>query len=65
MNKREAAVIGAYTGVLLGSMDDLHKYIEEVMGRPVMTHELGSNDVCNEIQEKSKAELLEICSKLT
>ena len=51
MNKREAAVISAYTGILLGEFSDLHKYVEEIFGRPVFTHEFPR--VENEMKELS------------
>lgn len=65
MNKREAAVIGAYTGILLGDMSELHAYVEEIMGRGVMTHELASKRVTKQIKEKAKPELLSICRGIT
>ena len=43
MTKREAAVVMAFTGVTLLVGDDFsyfRKYVEELMGRPVWTHEL-------------------------
>jgi hypothetical protein len=58
ITKREAAVISAYTGILLGPFDELHKYIEEIMERPVWTHELASKNVWEEIKLKSKPEFL-------
>ena len=40
MNKREAVIVSAYTGFLIGDFNDLHKYIEEILKRPVFTYEL-------------------------
>ena len=40
ITKREAAIISAYSGIMLGKWENCHKYIEEIMGRPVYTHEL-------------------------
>ncbi len=51
MTKRESAVVSAYTGTLLGSMDDLYNYLSELEGRPVFTHELPF------ITEKHKARI--------
>ena len=65
MNKREAAVIGAYTGILLGAYIDMHKYIEELLNRTVAAEELSGRDLCEEISIKSKPELLEICEGIT
>lgn len=53
LTKREAAIITAYTGYLIGSFDEYHKYITEIMERPVYTHELGNKDVIAEIQKRS------------
>lgn len=60
MTKREAAIIGAYTGVLLGKFDDMHSYIEEIMGRPVWTHELANEATMNAIKTKSRSDFIAI-----
>lgn len=54
MTKREAAIVSAYTGFLCGSFSELHAYIEEIMGRSVFTHELGSKDIAEQIRELAK-----------
>ena len=64
MTKREAAVIGAYTGILCGSFSDLHQYVEELLNRPVMTHEMGDRMVAEEIKQKAKADFLQICNSV-
>ena len=58
MNKREAAIVSAYTGILLGDFGEMHKYIEEIMGRPVWTHEMPS--LWDEIKARSKDDFLSI-----
>jgi hypothetical protein len=65
MTKREAAIIGAYTSILCGDFADMHKYIEEIIDRPVWTHELASETIMDEIQDKSKVDFLKICNSLT
>lgn len=40
MTKREAAIVSAYTGYLIGELDELYKYLSELIGRPVYTHEI-------------------------
>jgi hypothetical protein len=64
MTKREALVIGAYTGVLMTKFSDLHEYIEEVMERPVFTHELASTEVNDELKAKCRPEFLKICEDI-
>ena len=63
MTKQEKIVVSAYTGVLMCDFDDLHKYIEDKLGRSVWTHELASEAVSAEIKEKSKADFLAICQR--
>lgn len=35
MTKREAAIVSAYTGILIGSFSDMHEYVEEKLQRSV------------------------------
>ena len=54
MTRREGAILGAYTGLLLGDWGDLHGYAEELLGRPVFSHEFATDKLCKELKEKSK-----------
>ena len=63
MTKREKQVVSAYTGVLMCDFSDLHEYIEELIGRPVLTHELADDDILDEIKDKSMEEFLQISEK--
>lgn len=58
MTKREAAIVSAYTGYLIGDFDEFHKYVSEIMDRPVFTHEF--LELEDEIQEKSKQDFINI-----
>lgn len=60
MTKREAAIVSAYTGYLIGDFHEMHKYIEEIMGRPVFTHELAIEKVNDEIRKRSKKDFCSI-----
>lgn len=62
MTLHEKIVVSAYTGILMCDFHDVHKYIEDLLERPVFTHELADKSVQNEIKEKSRAEFLEICA---
>ena len=64
MNKYEGAVISAFTGFLIGSFSDMHEYIEKILERPVMTHELASKDLANLIKEKSKNDFIKISEEI-
>lgn len=58
MTKREAAIVSAYTGILLGNFSDMHKYIEEKLGRPVQTIEFASQKLRDRIKEITKDDFI-------
>ncbi len=60
MTKREAAIVAAYTGVLLGDFNELHKYIEKIIGGAVFTHQLGDNDFIALVKEAAKADFISL-----
>jgi len=65
MTDREKAIVMAYTGIctLTGTKFAIfHKYVEDIMDRPVQTIELGSKNVRDEIKEKSKADFIALCA---
>ena len=61
MTLREKQVVSAYTGVLMCRMSELCKYIEELLGRPVYTHELANKEIAEKIKDEAQAEFLQIC----
>lgn len=65
MTKGEAKIIGAYTGILMGEFTDMHEYIEYLLKRPVLTHELANKELVKRIKSLAKPDFLEICEKLT
>lgn len=62
LSREHAAIIGAYTGYLCGPFEDMHKLIEEVLGRPVWTHELASKKLSEEIRAAVLPKFKEICA---
>ena len=40
MTHKEAIALSAYTGYCFVPFDEVHKFIEEVLDRPVLAHEL-------------------------
>lgn len=58
MTKREAAIISAYTGYLIGDIGEMYKYINEIMGRTVFTHEISI--LFDEIREKAETDFKNI-----
>lgn len=62
MTLREAHIVSAYTKILMSDFSSFHGFVEEVMGRPVWTHEFPS--IAEELKEKVKPMFLEICGNL-
>ena len=62
MTDREKAIVMAYTEVCMLTGDKFqvfHKYIEDILGRPVMTHELAF--LADVIKKRSNADFIELC----
>lgn len=62
MTDKEKAIVTAYTGVCMlagNKFQIFHKYIEDLMERPVFTHEIGF--LADTIKEKSKADFIALC----
>lgn len=63
MTDREKAIVMAYTGTCMLTGDKFqifHKYVEDIMGRPILTHEIGW--LADAIKENSKADFMALCA---
>ena len=60
MTKDEAAIVTAYTGVLIGEFDDFCKYAEKIIGRSIMTHELASKEMWKELRSAARNDFIGI-----
>lgn len=58
MTKREAAIVSAYTGCLIGEFSDFQAYAKEIMGRPLFTHEFPY--IADGLKEASKKDFMSI-----
>lgn len=58
MTKKEAAIVSAYTGFLIGKFSDMHEYCEKLIGEPIFTHQFGSDSFAKFIREKSKQDFI-------
>ena len=68
MTLKEKVIIETYTGFCMTTSEErpeVYKYIEELIGRPVFTHELGDEKILEELRKKCKNDLLEMLSKNT
>ena len=60
MTKREGAILSAFTGNLLCDFSALHTYVEEILNRPVFTHEFGNKDIVEEIKNASYEDFMDL-----
>lgn len=60
MTKREAAIVSAYTGFMLGEFSDMHRYIEGIMGRDVSYSELGDVEFAKKVRMLSHKDYISI-----
>lgn len=64
MTDKEKAIVMAHTGICMLTGDKFqifHQYVEDIMGRPIMTHEIGW--LADTIKEKSKDDFLVLCAE--
>lgn len=63
MTDKEKAIVMAYTGICMLTGDKFqifHKYVEDIMGRPIWTDDIGWLE--DEIKEKAKADFMALCA---
>lgn len=66
MTDREKAIVMAYTGytMLAGDkLDIFYKYVQEKLGRNVLTHELAYQEVQDAIKEAAKEDFIAIAKE--
>jgi hypothetical protein len=54
ITKREAAIIGLYTGYTLGKFDDIHALAEELIGHTLFTHQFASETLSQHLQDLAR-----------
>lgn len=65
MTDREKAIVMAHTGICMLTgykFQIFHKYVEDIMGRPILTHEMGIASIADEIKAKSKDDFIVLCT---
>lgn len=61
LTREQAAIIGVYTGITCGPFGDIQELAEEVLGRPIFTHEFASKELAEELRLAVKDRFLSIC----
>ena len=62
MTGRECAIVEAYTGYAMCCGDnrrEIYKYVSELLGRPVYTHEFAT--LAQKIHKLAKPDFVELC----
>ena len=63
LTRDQAAIIGVYTGISAGPFADVQKLAEDLLERPVFTHELANQDLCEKLKELVKPKFIQICAE--
>ena len=62
LTKRQAAIIGAYTGYTAGPFADVHEYVDSLPGfAGISTIGFALSNVAEKIREAARADFLAIC----
>lgn len=64
MTLRERVIVETYTGYCMTSgeeRDEIYKYMEKLLGRPVFTHMLADDNIVKELKEKAKDDFISLC----
>lgn len=64
MTDKEKAIVIAYAGICMlngDKFDIFHKYVEELMGRPVYTYELGFGKFSEELKRRATPDFIALC----
>lgn len=64
MTLKERVIVETYTGVVMVVGEEryeVYKYISELMGRPVFTHELADREIQEKLKELSKPDFIKLC----
>lgn len=62
LDREQAAIIGAYTGIAAGPFEDIQGYAEEKLGRPLWTHQFGNKELWEELREACRDDFIALCA---
>lgn len=64
MTYREAAIVSAYTGVLIGPFPNMCAYAQTVLHRKIGTAEMGTEEFAERLSQAAKLDFLELDAML-
>ena len=62
LSRKDAAIIGAYTGFATGPFEDIQQYAEHVLNRPIWTHEFASTELVEQLRQAAKPDFIALCA---
>ncbi len=60
LTEEQGAIITAFTGTLSCDVGSFHKYVEQLLGHPVYTHEMASKEWWEVLKELARDDFLAI-----
>jgi hypothetical protein len=62
ITRKQAAIIGAFTGTTCGPFEDIQEYVDSLPGfKGIMTHNFGNNETVKRIKEASRDDFIALC----
>jgi len=61
LTKEQAAVIGVFTGIACGPFSDVHEKAEQLLGRPIFTHEFAGKAIWEQLKIAVRDEFFATC----
>ena len=64
MTLKERIIVETYTGYVMTNgfeRPEVYKYMEDLLGRPVWTHELGGRELREKLQKLSQPDFIALC----
>lgn len=58
LTREQAAVLSAFTGVMMGEWADFQEYAERLLGRAVFTHEFAQDTLSAQIREAARDDFM-------
>lgn len=62
--KKEAAIISAFTGIMVGEFKDFHEYVENLFGYSIFTHQFADKSFAEKIKELSRPDFMKLCEEI-
>ena len=61
LTREQAAIIGAYTGIVCGPFADIQKYAERILKRPAGRHEFASQELRAMLKQAATEDFKALC----